>query len=321
MVAPSASIRPDDDAASLAALCKAAADPLRLDVLRVLSHDTFGVQELAELFEMPQPGMSHHLKVLATAGLDVSRRQGNNIFYRRALLTGDDALSSFQGSLYATVDALPLAPALEGRLEGIYAERAAASRLFFARNAAKFDENNGMLCELGQYLPNLKELLDWTALPRASRVMEVGPGRGLLLKELASRFDGLVALDSSEEMLALSRGALKDKVSFIQSSLEAYAGAPFDAVVLNMVLHHLPSPPQALQKLHELLRPGGYLLIADLCQHNQDWVRDACGDVWLGFDPVDLASWAAQAGLAEEQSLYLGLKNGFQIQLKLFSRN
>ena len=32
---------------------------------------------------------------------------------------------------------------------------------------------------------------------------------------------------------------------------------------------------------------GGVLLVTELCRHHQDWVKDACGDVWLGFEPAD----------------------------------
>ncbi len=36
---------------------KAAGDPLRLSVLAVLENASFAVQELASIFDMPQPGM------------------------------------------------------------------------------------------------------------------------------------------------------------------------------------------------------------------------------------------------------------------------
>ena len=290
--------------------------------MRVLSNDSFGVQELAAIFSMAQPGMSHHLKVLATSGLLVTRRQGNSIFYRRALLKGDTENDDFQANLYAAIDALQLAEAYHRRIDRVYAERSEQSKSYFERNAAKFEEHQGMLCELSQYLPNLKEILDLLELPRTSQVMEVGPGQGLLLQELASRFDHVVALDDSEEMLALTKGkvAAKQKITFVRNSLEAFEpkGAAFDAVVLNMVMHHMSSPVQALHKLRRIVKPEGFLLVADLCSHNQEWTRDSCGDVWLGFDPQDLKDWALAAGFAEDQSLYLGLKNGFQIQVKLF---
>src|SRR5690606_40821708 len=60
----------------LAAFCKAASDVLRLDILRVLRNDSFGVLELAQIFDTRQSGMSHHLKVLANAGRSEERRVG-----------------------------------------------------------------------------------------------------------------------------------------------------------------------------------------------------------------------------------------------------
>ena len=70
-----------DEGDELAALCKAAGDPLRLNVLRALANDSFGVLELAQIFGIGQSGMSHHLKVLAQADLVATRREGKYIFY------------------------------------------------------------------------------------------------------------------------------------------------------------------------------------------------------------------------------------------------
>ena len=53
------------------------------------------------------------------------------------------------------------------------------------------------------------------------------------------------------------------------------------------------------------LKPGGVLLLTDLCAHDQAWTREACGDLWLGFEPEELARWAADAGLAQGESVYL----------------
>ncbi|MCC1498311.1 helix-turn-helix transcriptional regulator, partial [Alcanivorax sp. 1008] len=63
----------------------AAGDSLRLSVLQVLGQSSFGVLELCEICDMRQPAMSHHLKVLAEAGLVERRREGNAIWYSRSL--------------------------------------------------------------------------------------------------------------------------------------------------------------------------------------------------------------------------------------------
>ncbi len=75
--APAALDLPFND---LAATLKAAGDPLRLEILRLLARDSFGVMELSRIFDTKQSGMSHHLKVLANAGLVATRREGNSIF-------------------------------------------------------------------------------------------------------------------------------------------------------------------------------------------------------------------------------------------------
>jgi ArsR family transcriptional regulator len=91
-----------------------------------------------------------------------------------------------------------------------------------------------------------------------------------------------------------------------------------DCVVVNMVLHHLASPAQMLQDLSQLLRPGGLLIISELCSHEQSWTKDACGDLWQGFEADDLTGWAQAYGLTPGQSSYLALRNGFQIQVHQF---
>ena len=93
-----------------------------------------------------------------------------------------------------------------------------------------------------------------------------------------------------------------------------------DCLVLNMVLHHFAAPAEAMRQLTPLLKSGGSLLITELCSHNQSWAREACGDLWLGFEQEDLARWATAAGLTPGESLYIGLKNGFQIQLRHFAK-
>jgi ArsR family transcriptional regulator len=95
-------------------------------------------------------------------------------------------------------------------------------------------------------------------------------------------------------------------------------GLRVDCVVINMVLHHTPSPGQVLKDVSSHLAPGGMVLITDLCSHDQGWARENCGDLWLGFDPQDLGHWAFEAGLVDIASVYLAQRNGFQVQVRLF---
>jgi hypothetical protein len=82
------------------------------------------------------------------------------------------------------------------------------------------------------------------------------------------------------------------------------------------VLHHARSPAAFIGHAARHLAPGGLLVVIELCRHDQDWVRDACGDVWLGFEPDDLDQWAAMAGLSPGAPQYLAQRNGFRLQIK-----
>jgi len=308
----------------LLSFCKASSESLRLEILRVLSVDSFGVMELCRILDIQQPGISHHLKILANADLLVTRREGNSIFYRRALISAEDPLSALRHSLFNTVDRISLPAEVHDRITSVHQERASHSQEFFAKNADKFKENQNSIVSFDQYSGCIQDLLNNEHFSRSEIVMEIGPGEGELLKQLAEQFDVLYALDNSVEMLDKARRqfshSVDQKISFIQGGMEQAIQQQIrvDLIVLNMVLHHLPSPAEAFSQARRLMNDCGYLLIVDLSSHDQDWVRDSCGDLWLGFDADDLDDWAAIHELGRSQSSYLGLRNGFQIQMALF---
>jgi DNA-binding transcriptional ArsR family regulator len=92
------------DTSAITALCKAAGDPLRMQILKVLQQNAYGVLELCGVFDIRQSAMSHHLKILANASLVATRREGTSIFYRRNELNPDPDLQSLQDSLFQTID-------------------------------------------------------------------------------------------------------------------------------------------------------------------------------------------------------------------------
>lgn len=320
---PAPSIRLDD-CDELAALCKAGGDPLRLNVLRALANDSFGVLELARIFAIGQSGMSHHLKVLAQADLVATRREGNAIFYRRALPHTDLLGGKLHAALLEEVDNLTLPADVQSRIAQVHGQRAAASQDFFSRVADKFRAQQDLIAGLAQYRESVLALLDKLGFDPGATALEVGPGDGGFLPDLARRFHQVTALGNSPAMLELARQLCAREhlgnVSLRLADALDDAGLQADCVVLNMVLHHFAAPADALKQMAGLLQPGGSLLVTDLCSHNQSWAREACGDLWLGFEQDDLARWATAAGLVPGESLYVGLRNGFQIQVRHFQR-
>lgn len=308
---------------SVAQLLKAAGDELRLAILQALARDSYAVLELAEVFQVGQSGMSHHLKVLANAGLVATRREGNSIFYRRANYFPEDSLAGLKRELFHHIDALPVASELS-RLSHVWLERGEASRRFFLENANKFKAQQDLIAGFDVYRSQVAELLALSSLPGRQAALEVGPGEGEFLAELSNHFDRVLALDNSPEMLAKAKQwaelAKLKNVEFVEGDTRYLQQQPttFDCAVANMVLHHTPSPASLLEDISAILKPGGVFLITELCLHDQSWTQEACGDLWLGFDPEDLQSWAETAGLQEGQSVYFALRNGFQIQVRQF---
>ncbi|GFM50734.1 metalloregulator ArsR/SmtB family transcription factor [Pseudomonas capsici] len=313
-----------DHCDDLSALCKAGGDPLRLNVLRALANDSFGVLELAQIFAIGQSGMSHHLKVLAQASLVATRREGNAIFYRRALPHTELTGGRLHAALLDEVDVLTLPEDVSLRIDLVHRQRAQASQDFFARTAEKFRAQQDLIAGLAQYRDSLLSLLDKLSFNAQATALEVGPGDGGFLPELASRFARVTAMDNSPAMLELARDVCEreklDNVELVLADALTGTKVSADCVVLNMVLHHLAAPAEALKQLAERLQPGGSLLVTELCSHDQSWAREACGDLWLGFEQDDLARWAIAAGLVPGESLYVGLRNGFQIQVRHFQR-
>ena len=280
---------------------------------------------------MPQPGMSHHLKILARAGLLATRREGNSIFYHRYL---DDSMpKEFCLALFKTLDSSPMASAVQLKVKQVQEDRTRKAADFFTKHADKFKKNQDLIAEFSHYKSSLDEFLDQISVPEAAQVIELGPGESPLLSMLTERFDHVFAIDNTALMLEKAKDALvkknQTKATFLFGDIETattklppseFVQAHTDLIILNMVLHHLASPSVFFKTATQQLADRGHLLIVDLCQHHQDWARDICGDMWLGFNPTDIDKWAQDAGLTVGRSTYLSLKNGFQVQVRLFTK-
>lgn len=316
-----------NDSASLeaiATLYKACGDVLRLEILRALKNDSFGVLELCTLFATKQSGMSHHLKVLNNAELVETQKEGNSIFYRRPLLRAEQQNSGAIQTVFDAIDQSALSPDLMLKMQEIRVARAELSQAFFAKNAEKFAEHQELIVNYEQYAEPTRELLFAEEFDEDAEILEIGPGEGLFLKDLAPAFKTVYALDNSEDMLRktealVKKHRLKNVISILgDSELALTQNIQVDAIVMNMVLHHIPSPVDIFSDASSLLKKQGILVISDLSHHDQAWVRDNCGDLWLGFESQELNRWAMQFGLEELDSIYIGLRNGFQIQVRKF---
>ncbi|HTN32369.1 MAG TPA: metalloregulator ArsR/SmtB family transcription factor [Marinobacter sp.] len=311
---------------ALAPIFKASGDPLRLEILRVLRRDTFGVLELSQMFDMRQSGMSHHLKVMHKAGLLESQREGNAIFYRRPLhLENDKLTGQTVRQIFETVDRVALPEHLQKRIKEIRTQRADQSQLFFARHAEQFREQQELIAAFNLYAEPVAELLRKRAAKQPwQTALEIGPGEGAFLPVLSELSSQVTALDNSRDMLAkATRTCIDEKltnVNLVEGVTDTLLarGDAFDLIVANMVLHHVPSPADMFLDAAALMNNNACFVVSELCRHDQDWAKTNCGDLWLGFEPEELTAWASEAGLLAGEQLFIGLRNGFQLQVREF---
>jgi len=109
----------------------------------------------------------------------------------------------------------------------------------------------------------------------ATAVLDVGCGDGFLAARLARRVPLVVAIDTDAPVLGRARARFPDAaVTWCHGDVLTYPQErePFDAVVSNAALHHLPDARAALRRLSQLVRPGGTLAIAGFTRTEwRDW--------------------------------------------------
>ncbi len=105
-----------------ATVLRALGDPVRLRIIWRLRDEAAGelrVADLVDAFDLTQPTISHHLKVLFDAGLLQRRQEGNSVLYRVDRAAFDELARLVTGSGGEHTPARPAEPAPGRRLTGL----------------------------------------------------------------------------------------------------------------------------------------------------------------------------------------------------------
>jgi ubiquinone/menaquinone biosynthesis C-methylase UbiE len=144
------------------------------------------------------------------------------------------------------------------------------------------------------------------AIPLANsmHVLEYGCGTGLVSRALSPHVATILAVDTSPRMLeVLDRKAREEKIGNITTLAHDLTQQPlpdngFDLVMSSMTLHHIPDVEALLDKFFAALKPGGYLVVADLVTEDGSFHEDNTGVAHYGIDPeVVRAILAKNSGL------------------------
>lgn len=267
------------------ALFRLLGDSTRLRLLRVLAQDRFNVSELTGILGVAQSGVSRHVGMLRDAGLVNEQREAGYVYYRLA----DDARVNGHTGLWSVLESEFAASAEEPEVRRDEARLQEVLRL----RKENFDTHG----DTRQLVPGRS----WAAWARALGhllppldVADIGCGEGYLTIEAARWARTVVGVDRSEEVLERAKAlAARRKITNVQWKKGDLGRLPLrdgsmDVALLSQALHHSTAPEEAVAEAVRILRPGGRLLILDLRQHDQAWVRTRFGDQQLGFTDAEL---------------------------------
>jgi ArsR family transcriptional regulator len=276
------------------ALFRLLGDPTRLRLLRILGQDRFNVTELTGILGAAQSNVSRHLSLLKDAGLVREEREGGFVYY----LLADGARSNGQAALWTLLDG-HFSAAIDDP-----AMRQDDARLQEVLRLRK--ENFETHGDVRQLIPGRS----WAAWARALGhllppldVVDIGCGDGYLTLETARWARHVIGIDRSDEVLDRAKAlANRRRVSNVEWRKGDLLRLPLhdasvDVALLSQALHHASDPERAVTEATRVLRPAGRLVVLDLRQHDQAWVRQRFGDQQLGFSNGELQTLLRGAGL------------------------
>lgn len=250
------------------------ADDTRMRLVALCAQGECSVSELTTVAGHSQPRTSQHLKQLCDAGLLVRFRDGKRVYY---------SLPSRQSrSARQLLDLIPLQDEpFRGdrlRLRQLRGETVSNEEIPLQEETSDRDIH--------------RAILDLTVTAPVGDLLDIGCGRGRMLKLLAARAHRVVGVDIDSGARQLARAELMlaglPNCSLRQGDMYQlpFDDAQFDTVILDDVLGDAARPVAALKEAARMLRQNGRVLILmSLAAELSNELRDR------------IAGWSASAGL------------------------
>ena len=145
-------------------------------------------------------------------------------------------------------------------------------------------------------------VIETVKLDTTKTVLDYGCGTGLLSFLLSEKVKQIKAADTSSGMLDQIRNKLSQtKIRNIEPVIFDIETQPlpnehYDVIVSSMTLHHLNDVPGAIRKLCQLLKPGGSIVLADLCKEDGSFHTEVKVP-HFGFEPEEIERVLNSEGL------------------------
>jgi ubiquinone/menaquinone biosynthesis C-methylase UbiE len=146
-----------------------------------------------------------------------------------------------------------------------------------------------------------RQFLKMVPLKPEMTAMEYGAGTGIMSFLLAKHFSQITLMDNSSEMINVmnekvaSSGLSHLKPIFFDLEKKNYLSVKFDCIYTQMAMHHVNDMNGIAQRFFDLLKPGGYLTIADLYAEDGSFHGEGFTG-HNGFDVTRLQSMLGKIG-------------------------
>ncbi len=157
-----------------------------------------------------------------------------------------------------------------------------------------------------------------------SSVLDVGCGGGILTESMAAAGAKVTGIDMAEGPLAVARlhqvesGAEVEYLQATAEELAAERSGVFDIVTCLEMLEHVPSPPQVIQSVFDLVKPGGHVFFSTINRNPKSFLFAIVGAEYVlkllpagtheyqkFIRPSELETWSRAAGLELQSSMGL----------------
>jgi ArsR family transcriptional regulator len=255
---------------------KTLGDPTRLRLAALCRQGECSVSELTQVIGQSQPRISQQLKQLCDAGLLERFRDGKRVFYR--VPAGKSVTAPLRQLLELIPDDDPVFTADWNLLR-----KGRGERVHDVGGDQRDDAASRALH---------RAILALTVTAPVGDLLDVGCGRGAILKLLASRANRIVGVDIDADARQLARAELMlagiPNCSLRKGDMYRlpFADAEFNTIIIDDVLVDARKPVRALQEARRLLRPGGRLFVLESV------LKRPSADIQRS-----LATWSKAAGL------------------------
>ena len=236
----------------LAVQFRALADPVRMRLVALCRQGECSVSELTEVIGLSQPRISQHLKQLCDSGILRRFRDGKWVFYLVA------ARGSNGPARRGLLELIPVEdPVFEKDLSRLQQLRGESAGLSDSNDAPERKGDRVLF----------KALVELTVTTQVGDLLDIGCGRGQILKLLATRANRAVGVDIDSDATRLARAELM-LAGLPNCSLRSgdmyrlpFGDAEFDTIILDDVIADAKQPVRVLTEAGRVLKPRGRLIV------------------------------------------------------------